>query len=429
MLAPGADLFDGTISRMFASVVPIRTRSGSRGPRGGRLCRYHEPAERPGHASDGRRLSDGSSPAPAGARDRRPARVVLIDGCSTGSTPAPATPSRRELAPTPVVGGLATHTVGRRAREADYALVDCRTSPEPRCRASCEGRGLTCISRRRADVHRPIPPTVQREPRQPPRGPSSASFALALPPFPGSRRRWPRPRHRYAAGRATADHRRPVDGRVAQWHAKKDRSPGIRRPRLRHHRQHPRSSASAAERDAISARIEAARARFVAIEQRIRAMGSRRRPRFAPRATARGWAATGFLRQSSRRGGAGCIQAAVLNADRQKRCSLASRVEACRRARGGRSADPDRTSSARGGALGSAVGEVALTADIDQVDNDSLASISDAQAARAAAEPRSRRRARSLTRIEVAWLAPNPAGDGEAPGTVLRVIASRAQRW
>jgi membrane fusion protein, adhesin transport system len=220
----------------------------------------------------------------------------------------------------------------------------------------------------------------------------------------------------------------PLDGRVARWHVQEgshvaagdrlvdvtDNDPDIL-VRL------------AAEREAISVRVDAARTRVVAIDQRIRAMGSSQK------------SAVLAASQRSHMGGdrlsaadhavlaaKAAAKAAALNYERQEALfdqGLTSKrsVELAEADEAKTRTDVDRAVAA----LSAARAELsALSADVEKVDNDSIASISDAQAARASAESEIASGRAELTRIE-GRLARQETQHVKAPsaGTVLRVIA------
>jgi len=220
----------------------------------------------------------------------------------------------------------------------------------------------------------------------------------------------------------------PIDGRITRWYvhegARVDAGDAIvditdNDPQI--------LARLGAERDAVEARIVAARARVTAIEQRITAMRSSQKSAVTA-AGRRTRMAEDRLNASQRavEASEAAAKAADLNYERQK--ALFDQGLTSKRAVELAEADEVRTRTdvdrARA-VLSAARAEVgALEADVTKVDNDAFASINDAQAARASAEAEIASGLAELARMDVR-IARQETQHVKAParGTILRVVA------
>lgn len=219
-----------------------------------------------------------------------------------------------------------------------------------------------------------------------------------------------------------------VDGRVAKWHVQEGSRVEIGDSIVDIIDNDPEILARlGAERDAVVARIDAAHARVAAIDKRILAMGSSQT------------SAVLAAGQRSQMGGdrlaaakhaveaaKAAAKAAELNFDRQtalfeKGLTAKRTVELAEAEEARTRTDVDRAEAAMSAARSE---RSALSADVEKVDNDSLASISDAHAARASAESEIASARVELTRID-GRLARQQTQHvkARAAGTILRVIA------
>lgn len=220
----------------------------------------------------------------------------------------------------------------------------------------------------------------------------------------------------------------PIEGRIARWYVHEGTRVEQGDPILDIADNDPQLVARLKlEREAVEARIEAARARVGAIEKRIVAMQSSQRHAVTA-ADQRARMGVDRLKASERgvEAAEAAAKAADLNYERQK--ALFEQGLTSKRAVELAEADEVRTRTdvERAKAILSAArGEVsALSADLSKVDNDAFASINDAQAAQASAEADIANGRAELARLEVR-ISRQETQHVKAPahGTVLRVVA------